>query len=144
MDLRFVTAAVLLGAAAACEPTTITAVADPGGAFHPGAGCGVADLHAGGSEGCVPAGQLGFERPGDDAVMETTSPGLSGRQVSCRRSYCGTGALSLHAEYRWPTGPRPAARGDYMGEVTYRFAEPVDLYGKTISFAVYVDGLRTP
>jgi hypothetical protein len=129
----------------ACEPTDIPAVGNPGGPFRTGAGCGITDLEAGGPQNCPSHAQLGFEALADDAAFEVRTANLSRRQVSCRRSFCGTGSLSLHAEYRWRQGTvREAPENSHLGEIRYRFPEPVELYNKTITFNLFVDGAVTP
>jgi hypothetical protein len=134
----------LAALALACEPTDLPAVGRPGGPFRSGAGCGIADLAVGG-QSCPSAAQLTFEALGDDAGFEVRSANLTRREVSCKRSFCGTGALGMHAEYRWRTGtPREALNGSHFGELRYHLAEPLELYGKALTFSLFVDGAVTP
>lgn len=141
--------AALLGAiaAAACSPNRIDAVGAPGGLYdpEPDAGCDLDDL-GGGGRACPSGVQFVFEARGDDAVFEVASrTTLSNRRVTCRRSYCGTGALAVTARYRWKEGlPSGDPSIDRMGELRYKFAAPVDLYGKTLTFSAYVDNFNTP
>jgi hypothetical protein len=136
---------VLAALGGGCDPTDIHAVGDPGGVYRPGAGCVLEDLEAGGARNCPGPAQLGFEQLADAALFEPRTANLSRRQVSCRRSWCGTGALALHADYRWREGmSAEAAETDRLGEIRHSFPQPVDLYGKSLAFAVYVDGPLTP
>jgi hypothetical protein len=125
----------------ACNGDPIVAVGGPGGAFASGAGCNVADLAVGGHEACPSQAQIGFDAPGDGAAV-TSTPNLSGKAVSCRRSYCGPGSLVLHAAYRWP--PSGPVEGEKLGDIRHSFAQPVEMYGKTITHALYLDGPTTP
>jgi hypothetical protein len=126
-----------------CDATHIEAVAGPGGPYRSGADCVLDDLQAAGPVACLAGAQLGFEQPGDEALFEVKLGNLSARQVSCRRSYCGTGALKLHADYRWKSGQEPPA-SEKLGEIRYRLPVPTDLYGRTITYALYLDGPTTP
>jgi hypothetical protein len=135
----------LLGLAspASCDAAHIQAVGSPGGAFRSGAGCSPDDLQAAGPVACMFPAQLGFEQLADDALLEVTTGNLKGKQVSCRRSYCGAGALVLHADYRWRVGVPPVSN-EKLGELRHRLATPTDVYGKTMTCALYVDGPDTP
>jgi hypothetical protein len=128
----------------ACESNEIVTVGAPGGVFHAGAGCDVEALAAGAAAGCTPAAQLGFEHAGDDAAIEPLMANLSQRAVSCARSFCGTGSLHLFAQYHWRAGSEPASELDFLGELSYHLPQPTDLYGKMLSFKLYVDGPDTP
>src|SRR6185436_17205856 len=92
---------LMLGTALACDATHIQAVGAPGDVFRTGAGCAVEDLEAAGAVTCAAPAQLGFERLADDALLEIDEGNLSAKRVSCRRSWCGAGALAVHADYRW-------------------------------------------
>lgn len=132
-----------IGIGATCDPTHIEAVGAPGDVFHPGAGCAIADLEAGGSASCQVPAQLGFERLADDGLLAVDEGNLSGKRVSCRRSWCGAGALVLHADYRWRVGTTPGP-GEKLGQVSYQLPAPTELYGKTVTYALYLDGPDTP
>src|SRR5438067_1178293 len=134
--------AVLAGGLA-CDATHIEAVGAPGDVFRPGAGCALDDLQAAGPVTCASPAQLGFEQRSDDALLEIDEGNLSAKQVSCRRSYCGAGALLLHAEYRWRVGTTPTS-AEKLGELRYRLPAPTELYGKTLTYALYLDGPNTP
>jgi hypothetical protein len=129
----------------ACTGDPLQAVDSPGGAFRSGAGCSVPDLDVGGAHACpASAGtraQLRFDDP-TDATAVAAGANLTDKRVTCRRSWCGPGSLAFHAAYRWPTsGP---IEGEKLGELRYRFDQPTDVYGKTITHALYVDGPITP
>src|SRR3954471_20365866 len=124
--------APIAAGAIGCESNEIVTVGAPGGGFLPGAGCGVEALAAGAAAGCTPAAQLGFEHAGDDAVFEPLMANLSRREISCARSFCGTGSLHLSASYHWRAGTEPASELDYLGELSYRLPQPTDLYGKML------------
>jgi hypothetical protein len=129
---------------AACGPTRIEAVGAPGDSFRSGAGCVVEELQAAGPIGCMAPAQLGFEQVAEGALVEIDEGPLSAKSVSCRRTYCGAGALVLHADYRWRPGttmPPPAER---LGQVRHRLPAPIDLYGKSLTYALYLDGPTTP
>jgi hypothetical protein len=127
--------------AAACTGDPIQAVGGPGGVFRAGAGCHVPDLAVGGPEACAAEAQLGFDGP-DDGAAVTTTPNLTAKAVSCRRSYCGPGSLAFHAAYRWP--PAGPTEGEKLGEVRHSFSQPVEMFGKTITHLLYLDGPTTP
>jgi len=128
---------------AACDATRLEAVGPPGDSFHPGAGCAVEDLQAAGVTGCLAPAQLGFEQPADGSLLEIDEGPLSAKTVSCRRTYCGAGALVLHADYRWRPGTAPVS-GERLGQVRHRLPVPTDLYGKSLTYALYLDGPNTP
>jgi len=128
---------------ASCEPTSIEAVGKPGDSFRPGAGCVVEDLQAAGTAGCMASAQLGFDQLADGALMDIDEGPLSGKAVSCRRTYCGAGSLVLHADYRWPAGAMAPA-GERLGQVRHRLPVPIDLFGKSLTYALYLDGPVTP
>jgi hypothetical protein len=136
---------LLAVASLACEAQDLPAVGQPRGPFRSGAGCGIADLAAGG-QSCPSRAQLTFEAAGDDGAFVVNTPAdLSRRELSCRRSFCGTGSLSVHAEYRWRQGTdRNAPENIHLGEIKYTFPEPLELYGKTLTYNLYVDGPTTP
>lgn len=132
----------LLLATAGCGPTAIDAVDLPDGPYRPNAGCGVIELGAGGAV-CPTGAQFTFEKQGDEQAFRL-GKNLTARQLSCERSYCGTGSLKVRATYTWPDGaPRPVD-GAQLGEVIHTFPRPVDLYGKRVSFQTYVDPFDTP
>jgi hypothetical protein len=132
--------AVALGA---CEGRPLQVVGDPGGAFRSGQGCVAAELEAGGKAGCPSGAQIGFDKLGDDTMAEVRVGNLSAKQISCRRSFCGPGSLGLHAEYAWPAGPAPPS-GQKLGEIHYQLPQSTELYGKTVTYALYLDGPETP
>ena len=143
--MRLVLAVALIGAAAGCGGDPLQAVSAPGGAFRSGAGCSVAELDVGGPQACPSLGplqaQLGFDDLSDDGLF-TSSANLSDKRISCQRSWCGPGSLAVHAAYRWPaSGP---TEGEKLGELRYRFDQPIDLFGKAVTHALYVDGPDTP
>jgi hypothetical protein len=129
-------------ALAACEPQVVQAVGAPGGAYRSGQGCSPAELQGGGLL-CPSGAQLGFDRLGDDREVDVAVGNLSGKQVTCRRTFCGTGSLVMRADYTWPAGPAPASEAK-LGEIRHRLPATTDLYGKTLSYALYVDGPTTP
>jgi hypothetical protein len=120
----------------ACDDTHIQAVGAPGDVFRTGAGCALGDLQAAGSTTCLAPAQLGFERLADDGLLEIGEGNLSAKRVSCRRSYCGAGALVLHADYRWRVGGTPTA-AEKLGELRYRLPQPTELYGKSLTYALF-------
>lgn len=128
---------------AACDATHIEAVGAPGGPFRSGAGCVAEELEAAGRAACLAGAQLGFEQVGDESLFDVRLGNLSAKELSCRRSYCGTGALKLHADYRWKGGTGPV-EGERLGEIRHRLPAPLDLYGKTLTYALYLDGVTTP
>jgi hypothetical protein len=136
--------APLAGVGLGCETDDIVAVDAPGGVFRPGAGCDVSALAAGAAAGCTPSAQLGFEHAGDDAAFEPLMANLSRREVSCARSFCGTGSLHLFAQFHRRAGVEPASELDYLGELSYQLPQPTDLFGKMLSFKLYIDGPDTP
>jgi hypothetical protein len=132
---------ILLLALGGCGGDPIRAVDSPGGAFQSGAGCQVPELEAGGPQACPSTAQLRFDAPADDGAITTTS-NLGDKRVSCRRSFCGPGSLVFHAAYRWP--PAGPTEGEKLGELRHRFEPPLEVYGKTLSHALYLDGPSTP
>jgi hypothetical protein len=142
--MRSLPAAALLSCSLlGCGGETLEAVGNPGGAFRSGAGCSVADLESGGPQAC-PATQRAQLRFDDltDQVLVSLSDNLSDKHVSCRRSWCGPGSLAFQAAYRWPiTGP---TEGEKLGEIRHRFDPPIDLFGKTVTHALFVEGVFTP
>jgi hypothetical protein len=137
-------AALLLAlAAGACDAQVVQAVGDPGGAFGTGRGCNAAELESAGPPRCPSGAQLGFDRLGDDGAVEIAVGNLTGKQVSCRRSFCGAGSLVMHAEYTWRLGEAPPGP-DKLGEIHYRLPRTTELYGKTLGYALYLDGPSTP
>jgi hypothetical protein len=129
-------------AAAGCTGDPLQAVGGPGGAFRSGAGCSVPDLEVGGPAACPSQAQLTFDAPADGEAV-TTTPNLTTRGVSCRRSYCGPGSFAFHAAYRWSVSYK-GPEGEWLAEIRHSFAQPVELYGKTITHALYLDGPATP
>jgi hypothetical protein len=139
---RFLGLFALLGAAA-CDATRLEAVGAPPDSFRPGAGCMVADLQAAGTMPCLAPAQIGFEQLSEGALLEIDQGPLSAKSVSCRRTYCGAGSLVLHADYRWRPGTAaPAA--EKLGQLRHRLPAPADLYGKSLTYALYLDGPVTP
>jgi hypothetical protein len=132
--------AVALGA---CEAKPLQAVGTPSGAYRSGQGCSVVDLQAGGSSRCPSGAELGFDRLGDDVPVDIRVGNLSAKQVSCKRSFCGEGSLALHAEYAWRAGPEPPS-AQKLGEIHYTLPQTTDLYGRSLTYALYVDGATTP
>jgi hypothetical protein len=136
--------ALIAAGALGCESNEIVTVGAPGGVFQSGGACNVEALAAGAAAGCTPVAQLGFEHAGDDAAFEPLMANLTKRGISCARSYCGTGSLQLSAQYHWRAGAEPATELEYLGEISYRLPKPTDLYGKMLSFNLYIDGPDTP
>jgi hypothetical protein len=135
---------IVLASPAACDATRLEAVGSPSGdSFRPGAGCAVADLQAAGPTTCMAPAQLGFEQLADGALLEIDEGALSAKAVSCRRTYCGGGALVLHADYRWRPGTTPPA-SEKLGQLRHRLPAPTNLYGKSLTYALYLDGANTP
>jgi hypothetical protein len=132
-----------LALAAACDATHLQAVGSPGGGYRSGAGCPVDELQAGGALACQAPAQLGFEQVGDDALLEIQEGNIGGKQLSCRRTWCGGGALSVHADFRWKAGTS-SSMGEKLGQLRYRLATPLDIYDKTLTYALYLDGPDTP
>ena len=128
---------------ASCDATHIQAVGSPGDGFHSGAGCPIEDLQAAGVMSCQAPAQIGFEQLADDSLLEIDSGNVSAKRVSCRRTYCGGGALVLHADYRWRAGTTPTP-AEKLGELRYKLAAPTELYGKSLTYALYLDGPNTP
>jgi hypothetical protein len=143
MSVRKACIFAVLAAGFGCDDRHIQAVGAPGDVFRSGAGCALDDLAAAGSTTCMAPVQLGFEQLADDALLEISSGNVGGKRVSCRRSYCGAGALVLHADYRWRVGTTPTD-AEKLGELRYRLPAPTDLYGKTLTYALYLDGPDTP
>jgi hypothetical protein len=131
---------LLLVMPSGCEPRMVSAVDPAVGVYRPGGECAV--LEAGGAS-CPTGAQIAFDHEGDTRGFEASAP-LGNLRVSCRRPYCGTGALAVSGAYRWrdPRVQPPAS--ERLGEIRYQLPEPVDLLGKTIAFDVFVDGPRTP
>jgi hypothetical protein len=143
MPVRKVCILAALAGGLACDDTRIQAVGAPGDVFRTGAGCALEDLQAAGAMTCLTPAQLGFEQLADEGLLEIDEGNLSAKRVSCRRSYCGAGALVLHADYRWRVGTTPTS-GEKLGELRYRLPAPTDLYGKSLTYALYLDGPDTP
>lgn len=125
---------------AACDARTLSAVGAPPGVYRPNAGCAVTE---GGGAACPLGLQWGFEDARDVSEFRVTTPGtLANASVTCQRSYCGTGALMMHAVYRWEQPePTPSPR---MGTVVHKFATPVELLNRELSFRVMVKQIRPP
>jgi hypothetical protein len=140
---RGAAAAVLVLAVAACEGRPLQVVGAPGGAFRSGQGCSAADLEAGGLPSCPSGAQLRFDNLGDDGPVDIRVGNLSAKQISCRHSFCGPGSLALHAEYTWRAGPVPAS-AQKLGEIHYRLPQSTELFGRTLTYALYLDGPQTP
>jgi hypothetical protein len=121
----------------------VQAVSVPGGAFSSGHGCVPQELEGGGAPSCPSGAELAFDRSGDDAAVDIRVGRLSDKQISCRRSFCGTGSLALHAEYAWRAGNSPPS-AEKLGEIHYRLPQTTELYGKTLTYALYLDGPNTP
>jgi len=128
-------------ALAACDTRVIQAVSAPG--YRTGQGCVAAELAGGGAQRCTSAAALAFDQPGADAEVSIASGNLSDKQVSCRRSFCGAGSLSLHAVYTWKLGVEPAS-DQKLGEIRYRLPQTTELYGHKLRYALYLDGPTTP
>jgi hypothetical protein len=124
---------LLLGAAA-CDPTTVDAVGIRPGVYQPGAGCTVTE---GGGRLCPVGRQLGFETAGDPgfAIQGESGANVANPRTSCERSFCGSGALTVRARYRW-TAPNGGATR--LGTIVHKLTEPVDLLGKELSFKVSI------
>jgi hypothetical protein len=136
-------ACLLLAAfAAACETRTLTAVGAPSGVYQPGEGCTLAQT----GSACPPPGaafpQLRFESTSDAADLTVTTPSTTDLAVTCARSYCGTGSLSAHADLAWDDSISNDPRR--FATFVRTFDPPLDLYGKTVSFAVSVEGPSVP
>jgi hypothetical protein len=131
--------------AGACDPGTIRAVGDPGGVYQPDQGCTLTP----GAPVCPSPGdaqpQLRFEAAADPGVAidtsETTPGNLSNLGVTCVRSYCGSGSLTAHADLQWNNDASDPRR---MGSLVHTFDPPLDLEGRTISLAIYVDAVTVP
>jgi hypothetical protein len=136
-------AAVVALVLAGCEGEPLQVVGNPGGAFRSGQGCNAVELEAGGRPSCPSGAQITFDQLGDDAMMAIGDGKLSAKQVSCRRSFCGSGALVVHADYAWRLGTTPPS-AEKLGTVRYRLPQATDLYGKTLTYALYLDGPDTP
>jgi hypothetical protein len=124
--------------AAACEPVTLPAVGSPGGVFDPVKGC--TTMEEGGGL-CPGDADLNFESADAPRLEIETPTTLTNPRISCVRVHCGTGAFAVRGEYRWNDGVSPSPR---MGTLEYRFATPIDLLNKTVSFRVRVDNFVTP
>jgi hypothetical protein len=127
---------------AGCQDAQLQAVGGPGGVFRSGSGCAVEALESAGAAACLAPAQLGFEQLADGALVQIHSGNIGGKQVSCRRSFCGTGALAVHADYRWRVGVAPTS-DERLGQLHYRLPVPVEVYGKTMTYALYLDGPTT-
>jgi hypothetical protein len=128
---------------AGCDPSTIQAVGAPGGVYRADQGCTLAP----GAPVCpgpaAPQPELRFESTADPGVALAGEPGtLSNLRVTCVRSYCGTGSLTAHGELQWNNADPSAPLR--MGSFTHAFAPAMDLMGRTIRFAVYVDAVTVP
>lgn len=124
--------------ALACQPNALEVVGAPGGVYRPDAGCAVEEE---GASACPGGAQLGFESA--DPLFATSTPRLvSNVRVTCRRSFCGTGALAFRASYRWREGTEPD--GNRLGELRLVFPEPVEMHGKELSMRVTFDPQNTP
>jgi hypothetical protein len=133
-------ALVAIVALAGCESREIQAVS--GGGYRSGRGCSLTELEAAATR-CPSPAQLGFDQVGTEAAIEVAVGNLTEKQVSCRRVFCGSGALSLHAAYSWPAGAEPPSR-EKLGEIHYRLPQRTELFGHTLGYALYVDGPTTP
>jgi hypothetical protein len=155
---------ILVGAcsAASCGPKSVTAVGNPGGVYQPNHGCtlveasgdcpapsvalsvamtdgaAAADAASGPTSGNVVGPQLRFESSTGTGMMNQTPGTLSNLQVTCQRSFCGTGALAAHADFRWDDSIANDPRRS--GTFVHTFDPPIDLQGHTVSFAVSVEG----
>lgn len=113
-----------------------------GGVYRPDQGCTLTEgaPSCPSEEGSVPA--LRFESPVNPGVVPSSgSNTLSALAVTCRRSYCGTGSLAAHAELQWTTEPTYERR---FARFFYEFDTARDLAGRTVSFAVFVEGPQVP
>jgi hypothetical protein len=135
-------AALLVLALGACQGEPLQVVGSPGGAFRSGQGCNAADLEAGGRPTCPSGAPIGFDNLSDDGPVDIAVGNLSAKQISCRRSFCGAGSLVLHAEYAWRPGPEPPS-AQKLGEIHHRLPQTTELYGKTLKYALFLDGPET-
>jgi hypothetical protein len=144
--LRWSVTLVGLGAvslAVACAPNDLPAVGAPGGVYQPGAGCGVEALGAGGPASCQTGAQWGFEQVADQDAFVSMTTNLTRPEVTCRRSFCGTGSLHFRADYHARAG-QPMTEMDRFGELSHRLPRPMDLYGKMLAWKLFIDGPETP
>jgi hypothetical protein len=124
-----------------CDAQTLDVVRSPGGVYRPDQGCTLTE----GSRQCplpndeIPGSQLRFESEADSRLMtiRPDSDTFSNVRVTCRRSYCGTGSLGVHANFRW-TGSAPDD-SERLGTLVYTFDRPIDLMNRTVGFSVYVE-----
>jgi hypothetical protein len=124
---------------AACDAESIQAVGSPGGVYRPDKGCNLKE----GAPLCpVSDDGLHFESQANPGIAADPAAGmLSNLQVTCQRSYCGTGSLVAHAELSWTADQDYPLRG---ATFTYAFDPPRDLAGRTVSFAVNVQDVSVP
>lgn len=143
MALRNLAACALVSVlVGACDARSIDAVGSPGGVYRPDQGC---TLRAS-SPTCLAASEgapsLRFETAVNPGVAAEADRGTaSNLQVTCRRSYCGTGSLSARADLNWTADPQDPQRA---AEFIYDFDTPRDLAGRTVGFAVYVEDVTVP
>jgi hypothetical protein len=130
---------VLVGA---CDVRSIDAVGGAGGVYRPDQGCTLRES----SPQCPAVGEptpvLRFESPVNPGVATEADRGTaSNLQVTCRRSYCGTGSLSARVDLDWTADPNDPQR---MAVFTYDLDTPRDLAGRTLGFAIYVEEVAVP
>ena len=137
---------------AACGPGSLTAVESPGGVYQPNHGCTLVEATGDcpspsaapfgnmSTNGIVP--QLRFESETNTGMASSTPGTLSNVQVTCQRSFCGTGALGAHADFRWDDSITNDPRR--MSTFVHTFDPPIDLIGHTVAFAVSVEGPPVP
>jgi hypothetical protein len=124
-----------------CGPETISAVDPPIGFYVPNAMCVTRE---GGGAACPTGAQFGFERATDHLDFQLDKPAAQqNARVSCQRTFCGTGAFAYHAIYRWPRGV-PGEMADRYHDVSYKFPQPVDMRGKTLTARIFVESFTTP
>jgi hypothetical protein len=141
MRNRGLAALLVLPALAGCDAQEVQAVGTAGDAYRSGQGCTPASLEVPGA--CPSGAQLGFDKLGDDAAFAITEGNLSGKQVSCRRTFCGTGSLVMHAEYAWREGVDPAG-GNKLGEIHHKLPATTELFGRKLTYKLFLDGPTTP
>ena len=129
---------------AACGSRDVDIVDSPGGIYQAGGGCDATVLHAGGDL-CPLGSQFSFDETGMDSMVGASNAMtmvVSEVGQSCRRSFCGAGALAARATFKFKAGDAmPLA---ITASLTLRLSQPVDMTGKTLSFRVFVEDFDTP
>ncbi len=126
----------------ACSPKDIELVESPGGIYVGDGTCNPATLQAGKAEACPMDSQFSFDAPGMNSNILTTN--VTSPNQSCRRSYCGSGSLTSKATLKFKAG---AAADQQILVATWLFRlvpEPVDMFGKRLSFHAFVENFSTP